>query len=110
MDMPRNLSNLVEIVARLRSPEGCPWDKKQTHSSLREFLMEESYEVLEALDEEDYRKLRQELGDLLLQIILHAQIAAENREFNLEDVIKDINTKLIKKASSYLGKYRSEKR
>ena len=65
----QEFSNLVEIVAKLRSAEGCPWDKKQTHGSLREFLLEESYEVLDALDEEDTQKLRQELGDLLLQII-----------------------------------------
>jgi tetrapyrrole methylase family protein / MazG family protein len=89
--------NLVEIIARLRGPDGCPWDKKQTHSSLREFLMEESYEVLEALDEENHKILCQELGDLLLQIILHAQIASEHSEFNLEDVLKNINTKLVRR-------------
>jgi tetrapyrrole methylase family protein/MazG family protein len=65
---------LVEVIARLRGPEGCPWDRKQTHTSLREFLLEESYEVLESLDEEDYGKLGQELGDLLLQIVLHTPI------------------------------------
>ena len=81
----------------MRGPDGCPWDKKQTHTSLREFLLEESYEVLEALDEEDYKKLCQELGDLLLQIILHAQIASENGEFKLEDVLKNINAKLIRR-------------
>ena len=93
----------MEIIARLRGQDGCPWDRKQTHTSLREFLLEETYEVLEALDEEDYRKLCQELGDLLLQIILHAQIASENGEFKLEDVIKNINTKLIRRHPHVFG-------
>jgi tetrapyrrole methylase family protein / MazG family protein len=88
---------LVEIVARLRGPQGCPWDKKQTHQSLKEFLLEESYEVLEALDEDDPPKLRQELGDLMLQIILHTQIAGENGEFELADVLKNINDKLVRR-------------
>ncbi len=99
----KEFANLVEIIARLRGPDGCPWDKKQTHSSLREFLLQERYEVLEALDEEDYRKLCQELGDLLLQIILHAQIASENGEFKLEDVLKNINTKLIRRHPHVFG-------
>ncbi len=93
----QEFANLVEIIARLRGPDGCPWDKKQTHTSLREFLLEESYEVLDALDEEDYHKLCQELGDLLLQIVLHAQIASENGEFKLEEVLKNINTKLVRR-------------
>jgi tetrapyrrole methylase family protein / MazG family protein len=93
----REFTKLIEIIARLRGPDGCPWDKKQTHTSLREFLLEESYEVLEALDEEDYQKLCQELGDLLLQIILHAQIASENNEFKLEDVLRNLNTKLVRR-------------
>lgn len=99
----QELINLVEIIARLRGPDGCPWDKKQTHHSLREYLLEESYEVLEALDEEDSRKLCQELGDLLLQIILHAQIASENGEFKLEDLVNSINTKLIRRHPHIFG-------
>jgi tetrapyrrole methylase family protein / MazG family protein len=90
-------NRLVEIVARLRGADGCPWDKKQTHQSLKEFLLEESYEVLEALDEADYKKLSQELGDLLLQIMLHAQIAREKGEFDLADVLKQINDKLVRR-------------
>jgi tetrapyrrole methylase family protein / MazG family protein len=104
----KEFSQLVEIIARLRGEDGCPWDRKQTHSSLREFLLEETYEVLEALDESDYRKLCQELGDLLLQIVLHAQIASENREFKLEDVIKNINTKLIRRHPHVFGKAKVE--
>lgn len=99
----QEFKRLVEIIARLRGPDGCPWDKKQTHNSLREFLLEESYEVLEALDEENAKKLRQELGDLLLQIILHAQIASEAGEFKLADVIKDINDKLIRRHPHIFG-------
>lgn len=86
---------LVDIIARLRAPDGCPWDRKQTHSSIRENLLEECYEVLEALDEGDSKRLCEELGDLLMQIVLHAQIASEAGEFALGDVIKSINTKLI---------------
>jgi tetrapyrrole methylase family protein / MazG family protein len=100
----REFTNLVEIIAKLRGPDGCPWDKKQTHSSLREFLLQEGYEVLEALDEGDNRKLCQELGDLLLQIMLHSQIAVENGEFTLEDVLKNINTKLVRRHPHVFGK------
>jgi tetrapyrrole methylase family protein / MazG family protein len=89
--------NLVEIIARLRGPDGCPWDKKQTHSTLKEYLLQETYEVLEAIDEDDDRKLRQELGDLLLQIVLHASIASEAGQFDIEAVIKNINAKLIRR-------------
>ena len=86
---------LVDIIARLRAPDGCPWDRKQTHRSLREHLLAECYEVLETLDEGDAERLRGELGDLLLQIVLHARIAAEAGEFELSDVIRGINEKLI---------------
>ena len=98
MSLPENLSQfdtLVNIVAKLRAPDGCPWDREQTHSSLRGNLLEECYEVLEALDEGDAEELGYELGDLLMQVVLHAQIASEAGEFELGDVIKSINTKLI---------------
>lgn len=85
---------LVEIMARLRAPDGCPWDRKQTHASLRESLLEECYEVLEAIDEENMPKLREELGDLLLHVVFQAQMAAEAGEFNLADVLNGINRKL----------------
>ncbi|HLB28108.1 MAG TPA: MazG nucleotide pyrophosphohydrolase domain-containing protein, partial [Dehalococcoidales bacterium] len=90
MAEPKNLDKfeaLVKIIARLRAPDGCPWDKEQTHASLREFLLQESYEVLEALDAGDSKKLSGELGDLLLQIVLHAQIASEAGEFKLGDIM-----------------------
>ncbi|MFH1032290.1 MAG: nucleoside triphosphate pyrophosphohydrolase [Chloroflexota bacterium] len=109
--MPEKLdefNTLVSIIARLRAPGGCPWDRKQTHASLREFLLEECYEVLDALDSGDTNKLRDELGDLLLQIILHGQIAAEAREFVLEDVIAGINAKLIHRHPHVFGSTKVE--
>jgi len=83
------------IVGRLRSPDGCPWDRKQTHGSLKQYLLEESYEVLETIDDNDMSGLSEELGDLWLQIMLHSQIAEEQDEFRLADVLRKINTKLI---------------
>jgi len=94
---------LVDIIARLRAPDGCPWDRKQTHASLRENLLAECYEVLEALDEGDSTKLRDELGDLLMQIVLHAQIAGEAGEFGLGEVVASINTKLIHRHPHVFG-------
>jgi len=94
---------LKEIIARLRGPDGCPWDKKQTHASLRPFLVEESYEVLQTLDEGVPEKLRDELGDLLLQIMLHAQIAAESGQFDVDDVVRGISHKLIHRHPHVFG-------
>jgi len=94
---------LVDIIAKLRAPDGCPWDRKQTHASLRKNLLAECYEVLEALDEGDSEKLRDELGDLLMQIMLHTQIATEAGEFELGDVIKSINAKLIHRHPHIFG-------
>jgi tetrapyrrole methylase family protein/MazG family protein len=93
----------VAIIARLRAPGGCPWDRKQTHASLRENLLSECYEVLEALDEGDSEKLRAELGDLLMQIVLQAQIATEAGEFELGDVIEAISQKLIHRHPHVFG-------
>lgn len=106
MSSPKNLGRfdtLVDIIARLRAPDGCPWDREQTHASLREFLLEECYEVLDALDEGDSAKLGQELGDLLLQIVLQAQIASEAGEFELADVLTNINAKLIHRHPHIFG-------
>ncbi len=106
MSLPQNLNQfatLVDIIARLRAPDGCPWDREQTHTSLRENLLEECYEVLEALDEGDSGKLCDELGDLLLQIVLHTQIATEAGEFEVGDVVSSINTKLIHRHPHIFG-------
>ncbi len=84
-----------ESIAHLRAPEGCPWDRKQTHASLRPYLLEETYEVLDALDSGNLDDLREELGDLLLQIVLHSQIAVDLGEFRMADVIAHINAKII---------------
>ena len=99
----KQFATLVDIIARLRAPDGCPWDRKQTHASLRENLLEECYEVLEALDEGDSGKLCDELGDLLMQVVLHTQIATEAGEFELEDVLSSINTKLIHRHPHIFG-------
>ena len=91
---PGGLPSLQETVARLRAPGGCPWDREQTHQTLRPYLLEEAYEALAALDVGDQRALAEELGDLLLQIALHAQIASEEGEFKMADVIANIDAKL----------------
>ncbi|MCH8892202.1 MAG: nucleoside triphosphate pyrophosphohydrolase [Chloroflexi bacterium] len=88
---------LVDIVARLRAPGGCPWDREQTHDSLKRNLLEESYEVIEAIDQGDPTVLSEELGDLLVQIAFHADIAREAGEFRLEDVLRKINGKLVRR-------------
>ncbi len=85
---------LVEIMAILRGPSGCPWDKEQTYKSLTPHLIEESYEVLDAVDRQDFDHLREELGDLLLQIVFYAQMASEEEKFDVNDVIGDIVEKL----------------
>lgn len=95
--------SLAAIIAKLRSPEGCPWDREQTHQSLRINLLSECYEVLEALDANDPDKLCEELGDLLLQIVLHAQIAADNGEFQIGDVINSISSKIIHRHPHVFG-------
>ena len=94
---PADFYALVDIIKRLNGADGCPWDRQQTHTSLRECLLEECYEVLEALDVGDTDKLAVELGDLLLQIIMHSQIASKAGEFGLGDVISSISTKLVRR-------------
>lgn len=93
----RGFESFQEVIAYLRAPEGCPWDRKQTHLSLRKYLLEETYEVLDALDAEDPDSLQEELGDLLLQIVLHTQIAVDDGEFKMGDVINGINAKLVRR-------------
>jgi len=88
---------LVNIVARLRAPGGCPWDREQTHDSLKRHLLEESYEVIEAIDQGDPAILSEELGDLLVQIAFHADIAKEAGDFQIEEVLRKINSKLVRR-------------
>ena len=87
-------ARLVNTVNKLRSPEGCPWDREQTHDSLKQYAIEETYEVVEAIDSGDPVKLEDELGDFLLQVLLHAQIASENGQFDIADVCRRIREKL----------------
>lgn len=98
-----SFDTLMDIIARLRSPDGCPWDREQTHFSIKGNLLEEAYEVLEAIDEGDMGKLCEELGDLLMQIVLHAQMASENKDFEMRDVVHHINTKLIHRHPHVFG-------
>jgi len=88
---------LVDIVAKLRAPGGCPWDREQTHDSLKRNLLEESYEVIEAIDQGNPAILSEELGDLMVQIAFHADIAQEAGDFQLEDVLRNINSKLVRR-------------
>ncbi len=98
-----SFETLVEIIAKLRGPQGCPWDREQTHFSIKGNLVEEAYEVLEAIDEEDMARLCEELGDLLMQIVLHAQMAREEKEFEIGDVVRQINEKLIRRHPHVFG-------
>lgn len=99
---------LVALQARLRAPNGCPWDREQTHDSLRTYLIEEAYEVLDALDSGDARKFADELGDLLLQIVFHAQLAAERGTFDIADVIEQIYTKMVRRHPHVFGNVRAK--
>jgi tetrapyrrole methylase family protein / MazG family protein len=92
-----SLSRLVDIMARLRAPGGCPWDREQTFESLRPYLVEEAYEVLDAIEEGDLAGLRDELGDVLLQVLFHSEIAAEGGHFRLADVARAIADKLVRR-------------
>ncbi len=102
-DIDKKLSRLIEIMSVLLSEEGCPWDRKQTHKSLRQHLLEEAYEVIETIDDERYDELPGELGDLLLQVVFHAQMAAEKNIFDMDDVLEAINTKLIRRHPHVFG-------
>ena len=99
---------LVALQAYLRSPRGCPWDREQTHESLRTYLLEETYEVLEALEAGENSKLAGELGDLLLQIVFHAQLAAEAGRFDVRDVIERIHTKMVQRHPHVFGDTRAK--
>jgi tetrapyrrole methylase family protein/MazG family protein len=102
--MSDRFDELVRLMAKLRAPDGCPWDRKQTHESLKPYLLEETYEVLDTIDKQDEPKLREELGDLLLQVIFHAQIAAERKTFTVEDVMQLLADKLIRRHPHVFGR------
>ena len=100
----REIRSLTKIMARLRGPRGCPWDRKQTHRTLRPMILEEVYELLEAIDEGDDHALQEELGDVLLHLLFHAQLAHERRAFNFQSVAKGLAKKLISRHPHVFGK------
>ncbi|TKB64656.1 MAG: nucleoside triphosphate pyrophosphohydrolase [Nitrospira sp.] len=101
--MSERFHALVGLMAALRAPNGCPWDRKQTHESLKPYLLEETYEVLEILDRQDRSKLPEELGDVLLQVLFHSQIASEAGTFTIEDVLEQLADKLIRRHPHVFG-------
>ena len=101
--MGKELDRLIAIVARLRAPGGCPWDREQTHKSLLNCLLDESYEFFEAVEENDDRKMQEELGDLLLQVVLHAEMASEEGKYSIEEVAAGISEKLIRRHPHVFG-------
>jgi len=101
--MSEPFNKLVRLMATLRAPNGCPWDRKQTHESLKPYLLEETYEVLETIDHQDRAKLAEELGDVLLQVIFHSQIATEAERFTIDDVIERLSDKLIRRHPHVFG-------
>ncbi|MBS4210809.1 nucleoside triphosphate pyrophosphohydrolase [Bacillus sp. FJAT-50079] len=104
----KEFSTLREIIAELRGPKGCPWDKKQTHQSLKKYLIEESYELLEAIDHDDIDDMTEELGDVLLQVLLHAQIGEDDGMFSIEDVIESISEKMIRRHPHVFGNAKAD--
>src|SRR6266436_7861327 len=92
-----HLQRLCEIMRRLRAPDGCPWDREQTNASLVPGLLEEAYEVAEAIRTNDDANLREELGDLLLLVVMHAQIASEDARFTIDEVAREIGDKLVRR-------------
>src|SRR5687767_11476421 len=96
-EIARRFADLVALVARLRGPDGCPWDREQSHESIKGLVVEEAYEVVEAIEEGDDLELRAELGDLLLQVVFHSQIAADEKRFGVGDVIETLKDKLVRR-------------
>jgi tetrapyrrole methylase family protein/MazG family protein len=104
----RTFEGFRAIIARLRAPDGCPWDRAQTHASLKPYLLEEAYEALAALDEDDPQMLRDELGDLLLEVFLHVQLAEEAQEFTLADVVYGIASKIVRRHPHVFGEEQAD--
>ena len=100
--------DLLEIMRILRSPQGCPWDREQDHESLKKYLIEETYEVIEAIDMKNPEKLCEELGDVLLQVVFHSRIAEENGQFSMEDVIQTVSEKMVNRHKHVFGFERAE--
>ncbi len=103
VDARDEMQQLVEIIWRLRQPDGCPWDRKQTHASIAKNMIEEAYEAVDCIEADDAAHLREELGDVLMQVVLHAQIAADAGAFTMADIARDINEKLIRRHPHVFG-------
>jgi tetrapyrrole methylase family protein/MazG family protein len=103
-----SFESFAEIVAHLRAPNGCPWDREQTHESLRKHLLEESYEAISAIDSGDFADMREEFGDLLLQVVLQSQIANEEGQFNVNQVIQGIHSKIVRRHPHVFGDLKLE--
>ena len=97
------VNRLIDIVKKLRAPDGCPWDREQTHQSVRGHLVEECAELLEAIDLQDSDKMREEIGDVLMHLLLHAEIESENGNFNFNDVAKELGDKLVRRHPHVFG-------
>jgi len=108
LDLPRRFETLDYVFAYLRGPNGCPWDRKQTHQSLRSYLIEETYEFLDAVAANDKQAMEEELGDILLQVMLHAQIARESEDFDIYDVIENLVKKMIRRHPHVFGDHQVE--
>ena len=100
---PHDFAELLEIVAVLRSPEGCPWDREQTHESMKKCLLDETEEVISAIDKKDDENLCEELGDVLLQVLLNCEIAKERKAFEFSDVVQMLSEKLIRRHPHVFG-------
>ena len=98
-----NLERLIEIISILRSENGCKWDREQTHASLKRNMIEEAYEAVDAIDDNDFPHMKEEFGDVLLQVVLHSQIAKEENKFDIEDVAKEISDKLVHRHPHVFG-------
>lgn len=103
MARQKDFEGFVETIAALRAPDGCPWDREQTHASIASNMVEEAYEAVDAIEAGDVAHLREELGDVLLQVVLQSQIAADSGEFTIEDVARDINAKMIRRHPHVFG-------
>jgi len=100
----KKFNELIKVVQKLRAPKGCPWDRVQTHATLKPYMVEEVYEALEAIDSKDYKKLAEELGDMLLHIVMQAEMGREEGKFTLDDVISSISAKMVRRHPHVFGK------
>jgi tetrapyrrole methylase family protein/MazG family protein len=101
--MSKKFNELIKVVQKLRAPKGCPWDRVQTHATLKPYMVEEVYEALEAIDSKDYKKLAEELGDMLLHIVMQAEMGREEKKFTIDDVIDSISAKMIRRHPHVFG-------